>query len=470
MIEEDGTSLARAAVLAALEDPPASIGTGELLAEADEALAETPADAEANAGLYFSTKDGFVPALLGREVRAVGQLRVGPDGRLWRYKAGVYRPDGSAFVAEFCRDRLRTRFRRRHLDEVLTWCRAEFPSLPERPDPEILNVANGLLEWRTDTLHPHDPAVPSVVQVPIIWSPGARCPGVERFLSEVLPADAAALAFEIAGYSLLADQPLRRAVMALGGGRNGKSTYLGVLRALLGSANVASIPLQTLAESRFAAAELFGKLANVCGDLDARALRRSDTFKILTGGTDAVTAERKYGQPFSFVPFATLVFSANEPPASSDQTDAYFDRWIVLPFERRLKEDEVDPHLLAKLTTPDELQGLLVWAVDSLCGLMGRGRFDLPESVREAGRLYRERIDTVTAFVEECCILGPIVQVTRGALYKAYRQWCVGNGRLPVSNQSFGPKLRQELGGRITDGKGHRDRLWLGIGLLEEED
>jgi len=466
---EDLDALTRAAARAAIEHPPSPLRTDRLLADADEALAETPADAEANAALYFSAKGGFVPALLGRQVRMVGQLRVGLDGRLWRYEAGVYRPDGATFVAEFCRDALRSRFRRGHVDEVLAWCRGEFPSLPERPDPEVLNVENGLLEWRTGTLHQHDPAVPSVVQLPVRWVPGARCPRIERFFSEILPSDAAALAFEIAGYCLLTDQPLRRAVMALGGGRNGKSTYLGVLRALLGPVNVASIPLQSFAESRFAAAELYGKLANLCGDLDARALRRSDTFKILTGGTDAVTGERKYGQPFSFVPFATLVFSANEPPASSDQSDAYFDRWIVLPFERRLEEEEIDPHLLAKLTTGEELQGLLVWAVDSLRGLMERGRFDLPDSVRDAGRLYRERIDTVTAFVEECCVVAPTVQVTRGTLYKGYRTWCVANGRLPVSNQAFGPKLRQELGGRISDGKGHRDRLWLGIGLLEEE-
>ena len=87
---------------------------------------------------------------------------------------------------------------------------------------------------------------------------------------------------------------------------------------MLGSANVSHVPLQALDEDRFEVAELDGRLANICGDLDPRAARSSSTFKVLTGGTDQVTAERKFGQPFAFLPSARLIFSANEAPASAD--------------------------------------------------------------------------------------------------------------------------------------------------------
>jgi len=422
-------------------------------------------------GAYFDPKEGFIPSRLGEEVQGAGRLRVGLDHRLWRYAVGAYRPDGDAYVAGFVRDALGERYRRRHLDEVMSWCRAEFPSIPERPDTTVLNVANGLLDWRTGELRPHDPDFPSIVQLPVRWDEDATCPGIDRFLGEVLPEDAVALALELAGYSLYADQPLRKAGMLLGAGRNGKSVFLGILRGLLGPANVVSVPLQELGESRFAAAEMYGKLANLCGDLDARALKRSDVFKILTGGTDAIMAERKYRDPFYFVPFATMIFSANEPPASSDQTDAYFDRWIVLPFPRRFTEAEADPHLLASLTTAAELSGLLLKSVLALGDLLDRGRFDLPASVREAGSAYRDTIDTVTAFLDECCVVSLTARVTRRALYAGYRSWCQGNGRLPVSQQHFAPRVRQEFGGvEIGEGKlgSGAERGWTGFGLRED--
>ena len=88
--------------------------------------------------------------------------------------------------------------------------------------------------------------------------------------------------------------------------------------------------LINIAENRFATADLLGKLANLCGDIDTRAIRQSSTFKEITGG-DTIAAERKFGQPFSFRPFALLIFSANEAPFSADQSEAWFDRWLILP-------------------------------------------------------------------------------------------------------------------------------------------
>src|SRR5437867_9784848 len=126
---------------------------------------------------------------------------------------------------------------------------------------------------------------------------------------------------------LLPTSRYRRAVMLLGPGSNGESLLLKLIVAMLGADNVSSVTLQGLSEDRFATAELFGKLANVAGDIDAKPVEGSGAFKTLTG-EDSVTAERKYGQPFKFVNYATLIFSANEWPVSHDQTDAYFSRWI----------------------------------------------------------------------------------------------------------------------------------------------
>ena len=178
-----------------------------------------------------------------------------------------------------------------------------------------------------------------------MWNPDATCPRVDQFLADVLPDDTVDLMIELIGYALYAGNPLAKAVLLLGPAGNGKSKLLMLIRALLGDANVSSIPLQTLSENRFAAAQIYGKLANICGDLDARSIKRSDLFKQITGG-DVIMAEHKYGHPFNFTSYALPIFSANEAPLSSDQTEAWFDRWLIVPMEARFRgTDREDPFI-----------------------------------------------------------------------------------------------------------------------------
>lgn len=421
------------------------------------------------ASVFFGERNNLIVARLGEVIRRAGHVRTGVDGRLYRYENGVYRSDGEVWVRARVREALGDRVRRDHFAEVLTWLRSFEPTVSSRPPEHLLNVANGLLEWRSGVLHPHDPSVVTTIQLPVPWLGDARCPRIERFLREVLPPDTVEIAEEIMGYALYPGNPLRKAVLLLGSGGNGKSKLLAVIGGLAGRENVASVPVQVFGENRFASAELFGKLANIAGDLDARAIKRTDVFKMITGG-DPIMAERKNCHPFSFVSYALPLFSANEPPISSDQTQAWFDRWIILPMERRFEGTSIcDPNLEAKLTTEAELAGGLVIAVEGLRRLMKRGRFDEPESVREAGEQYRDRLDTVRGFVAEMTVLRLDAWCPRPALYKAYRQWCQDSGKYPVSAENFNAHLRQNYPAQLEERTRRGTRGWGGIGLLADD-
>jgi putative DNA primase/helicase len=446
--------------------------TPELRARIREQLGDPDDDDDQLETEWFFERGKLVPERLGAIIEGEAHLRLGIDGRLWRYhETGVYRPDGDTYVKSRVRQITGERFRRHHIDEVLAWCRATFPSLDPTPNADVLNLANGLLNWRTGTLDPHSPDVPSTVQIPVAWRPDATCEHVDAFLAVVLPDDAVELVYEVIGNVLLAANPYRRAVLLLGPGKNGKTVLLLLIEALAGTANCSHTALQAFAENRFAGAGLLGKLANLCGDLDARAIRRSDTFKKVTGG-DPIEAERKYGHAFSFRPFATMVFSANEAPISSDQSEAWFDRWLVIPMERRISDDEAVPlpQMVARITSPDQLEGLLVAAVNGLRRLTDRGRFAIPASVTTAGGRYRDRLDTVRAFITEECIVDPDTRTPRPQLYRAYRTWIQDGGRLPVSAATFNEHLTRSLGPKIDQTASHGTRYWIGIGLRTDEE
>lgn len=145
--------------------------------------------------------------------------------------------------------------------------------------------------------------------------------------------------------------------MLLGPGDNGKSVFFYVEGSLLGTENIATRSLQDIDRDRSAKADLFGKFANIHADIPSTSLKTTGTFKMLTGG-DRINAERKYQQPFTFVNYAKLHFSANELPY----------RFIDNPQSEG--EKKRDPHLLKKLTTDEGLSGVLNVALDGLDRLL----------------------------------------------------------------------------------------------------
>lgn len=416
------------------------------------------------AEVFFDQQRKLVTPRLGEVIRQAGHICTGIDGRLWRYEDGVYRPNGEVFARDQIRTLLGEECRRVHFEEVMTWLRSFPPAITGDHSTQYLNVANGMLDWRTGELSAHDPEHCSTIQLPVRWNPEARCPRFTQFLGESMPEDAAPFTTEILGYGLLPSNPFHKAVLLQGPSGNGKSTLIYVAERLYGSENVSHRELVDIAENRFAPADLLGKLANLCGDIDVRAIRQSSKFKEITGG-DTISAERKFGQPFSFRPFALLIFSANEAPFSADQTEAWFDRWLIVPMIERFRgTDREDPHLRSKLAR--EIEGILVLAVTGLRRLMDRGRFDPPQSVTDAGAEYREQLDTAAGFIAERCVLHVNAWVQRPALYKAYRSWCEDSGRFPTSAVHFYARLRQGFGGQIEDRKRQGWPGFAGIGLL----
>jgi P4 family phage/plasmid primase-like protien len=266
-------------------------------------------------------------------------------------------------------------------------------------DTCYLNLPNGLLDWRTGQRHGHSPEVRSTVRIPVEWHPGATCPEISKWLAEVFPCECGEslcpcreFIEEVIGYTLLNENPLHKAIMAFGRGRNGKSTFLRLLAALAGAENISSVSPQALDENRFMGAELYGKLANLAGDVDPRTFRATETFKKATG-EDFITAERKHAQPFQFKSRALMIAAFNRLPRSADTTEGFFSKWIVVPFTSYFPDTVADKTLISRLTTPQELEGLLVLAVAGLRRLMERGHFELPPSVEKATASFRRAAD-----------------------------------------------------------------------------
>jgi hypothetical protein len=184
---------------------------------------------------------------------------------------------------------------------------------------DIINVQNGLLNIWTGELSEHSPDFLSIVQLPIVYDPNAKCPTILRFLGQVFHPQDVFTAMEIVGYLLYRTAIYEKAVMLYGNGDNGKGVFIKLIEAFIGSENCSHVPLQELDSDRFSSADLYGKLVNTFADLTSQKLLTTGDFKTLVSG-DTVRSQKKYGQPFSFRNNAKLIFSSNKIPDSDDKS------------------------------------------------------------------------------------------------------------------------------------------------------
>jgi putative DNA primase/helicase len=240
-------------------------------------------------------------------------------------------------------------------------------------------------------------------KLPATYNPDAKCPKFLKFLSEILPEEKFRLQIqEMFGWCLWRDYNHQVAFMLVGEGSNGRSTLLGVLRLLLGNENVISVPLQELCKSRFATAELYKKFANIAPDISKDKIEDSSGFKTLTGG-DLLKAEKKFCNPFYFVNHSKLIFSANKLPYTTDKSYAYYRRWVLIFFRIKFGDDGSprDIYILEKITTPEEMSGIINWSLEGLQRLNNQGVFSERMSVAETQDYYNKLLSPAYAFIIE---------------------------------------------------------------------
>jgi P4 family phage/plasmid primase-like protien len=399
---------------------------------------------------YFDRVDGLLAVKLLRAVDEMGPTATDDTGQLYRFRDGHWQLGGDREVRGRVWRLLGDRYRPSHYGVVLDGLTAREPLISEeRFDPNVLNLPNGLLEWRTGQLYAHSPEHPSTARIPVPWNPEAHCPATLAWLAQVLGPDSIEFAEEVVGLCLYDGAPVHKAIALYGAGRNGKGTFLRLVTALLGADNVSTVTPQRLDENRFASSSLYGKLANLAGDVDPKTFQVTETFKQVTGG-DRITAERKNQHAFEFTNRATMIASFNRLPKTADTTEGFFSRWLVVPFTGDFRGANADPAVEIALHAPEELQGLLVRATAGLRRLEARRWvFDPPKAVLEATQDYRDSADPVRMFLASLDGWNPEGGWVKGTdLRMRYSRWAAENGHMDQSAETLMAKL-EDLGKEV---------------------
>jgi putative DNA primase/helicase len=316
-----------------------------------------------------------------------------------------------------------------------------FLLIPEPNEDEILiNFKNGTGEVVNSkfTLRPFLAKDFITYQLPYNYDNTAVCPMFDKYLLRVLPDEQSRnLLQEFCGF-IFTRLNIEKCLMIIGGGENGKSVFFNILNALIGKENVLNYPLGLFA-TEYNRSKLTNILLNYCSEkgLDLSA----DTFKTLISG-EPMQAREPYGKPFTIRNRAKFIFNTNTLPKETEATEAYFRRFLVLPFEQKIAPEERDIDLADKIKK-SELAGVFNWVLVGLHRIAKNRKFSECEKSKQAIEDFKKNSDSVQLFLEdENYTKSALCTIALKELHNSYKAFCSDALFKAVSNKTFASRLR----------------------------
>ena len=314
-------------------------------------------------------------------------------------------------------------------------------------DPWKLSVANGTLDLRTAVLSPHKPSDLITKIIPTEFDASAECPRFDAFMRHALKDDDDLITFvqKAVGMCLTGSNREQVFFCIHGPGGTGKSTFLNLIREMLGSYAMHTSTETWLASNKNQATQ--PELARLQGTRMATAIeanfdQKLDEAKLkgVTGG-EPITCRGLYQSTFEYVPQFKLWFAVNDLPAARSTADAFWRRARVITFDVPIEAEDRDLELDTKLKA--EFPGILAWAVRGCLAWQHNG-LTPPAAVRDATKQWQVKVDHLTRFVREALIRDASSPVQSSFVYTHYTDWCARQGEKPRKTSAFKAALEAE--------------------------
>ena len=320
--------------------------------------------------------------------------------------------------------------------------------------PNFIAFRNGIYDIKTDELKPYSPDLIVTNKVPWDYNPNAECESVDSVLNNIScnDTDIRALLEEMVGYTMYRRNELGKAFILTGSGKNGKSTFLTMIKRMLGTHNISVLDMKKLGD-RFSTVMLFGKLANIGDDISDKFLADASEFKKICTG-EMIDAEQK-GQPkFQFEPYVKMMFSANSIPRIGKGRDsgAVLRRLVIVPFNAVFDKSKsnFNTYIIDDLSTQAAMEYLILLGIRGLKNVLANQDFTRSQKVENELDDYAKSNNPVLGFFEENSVDTIDGHVTKD-VYMRYQKFCYDNGYNPISAGEFSKQTKKHYGVEIAD-------------------
>lgn len=342
-------------------------------------------------------------------------------------------------------------------------------NIPASPDdfdayPGYLNCQNGIINLRNGELIPHDPnfMLSKICHCeydvkhgkPKMWL---------KFLDDITGGNTELLEYiqRSVGYSISGSNAEQCAYFLYGMGNNGKSTFLDTLADMMGTYGMNVQPDTLMLQSRLGSsgggansdiARLKSSRFCTCNEPTEGMRLNEGLLKQITGG-GKITARYLYGDEFEFTPEFHIWVDTNHKPVIRGTDLGIWRRIKLIPFEVNIPAEKVDKNLKFKLRK--EFPQILAWAVEG-CLKWQKDGLKEPECVLEATKEYKQEMDLVAGFIEQCVIIDYVSseRVMASDLFNVYRHWARQNNEYEMSSKKFFTEVSKKLPEKGRVGKG----------------
>lgn len=341
------------------------------------------------------------------------------------------------------------------------------PILPKQMDTHemLLNTPCGIINLVTGQIIEHNPDYYLTKITGAEYSPNVDCPRWLTFLREIFNNDDDLIRYvqKAVGYSLTGTTKEQCVFFLYGNGRNGKSTFLEVVRSIFGD-YCSNIQPETIMVKHSQGGAINSDIARLKGARLVTTVEPNEGARLNEGllkqltGDDVVTARKLYGDEFEFTPVFKLWMATNHKPIIRGTDTGIWRRIHLIPFTMQIPASKIDKNLKYKLAA--ELPGIFRWAVDG-CLLWQREGLGMPHAVEAEVREYRREMDVISAFIEDRCSIGVNKSVQSSVLYDAYCDWADKGNEYRMSNTKFST----EISNKFQKTNVHGIKYFNGIGL-----
>ncbi|MGX1402384.1 P4 family phage/plasmid primase-like protein [Bradyrhizobium japonicum] len=359
------------------------------------------------------------------------------------------------------------------LEAMISLAQSFAPVLPDSMDKDdwLFNCKNGVIDLRTGELKPHDRELRITKISNVSYDTKADCPIWKSFLKDIfqdtngnVKNDTIDFLQKAVGYSLTGSSKEQVLFFLYGTGRNGKSTFMNVIKDILGEygkqTNAETFTVKKSDRVNNDIAALKGARLVAATESEEGARLAESLVKQLTGG-EPIQARFLHQEYFEYVPQFKIFFTTNHKPAIKGGDLGIWRRIRLIPFTVTIPDEKLDKDLPEKLR--NEMPGILRWMVEG-CLKWQREGLAAPEEVKEATNEYKDEMDTIGNFLKDTCVESEKTKALSSELYRKYSEWCSESGEYEITKTKFNKKLEERGFKKCRDSRGI---FFQGIGIKE---
>lgn len=360
--------------------------------------------------------------------------------------------------------------------EVLNALKQEGRKLSPIESPKTwIQFKNGVIDLDKDTMSLSEVDKNYFVTNPLAWNLGESedTPNMDRIFTEWVGEENKVQLYEILAYCMLPDYPIHRMFILLGGGLNGKSKFLQLMRKFIGEDNCSSTELDKLTggNSRFEFTRFHKKLVCTMGETDFNEIQRTSVLKSLTG-QDNIAIEYKGKDHLDYTNYAKIIIATNNLPSTNDKTVGFYRRPIIIDFPNQFTEKK---DILSEI--PDqEYENLGRKCINILKKLLTDRVFTNEGTIEDRMKRYEDRSNPFDKFWSENVKENFDEYITLNQFKKKFYEWCNYNKFRKMNDHEIGEKMKQkDVEKKIKNIEWYDDQIkkrvttkvWSGIGWKE---